>query len=335
MTIKNITYSDFLILGIDSGYLTTSKSKHQILEQMKVYGFEKQTVTTTKDKIDYEEFQHIIKSKQALSIFCDLSEMKLLKKSNLTTQKPIKIENLPDGLIPIKKQKDIIGRKKELRLMEIVLGKKYRSNLLISGTPGVGKTALVEALSITYPIVQLDTLSLISNTEYRGSFEKKIRTIINFAIEHQFILFIDEIHSLYNLGQSEGGVSALNILKPYLSTGHLSIIGATTNNELNILENDKAFTRRFVSFKLPCITVDEIKLNISTLTAEYNIKVSEEIVIKILNIIKNNYDENKILDVFLDTYDTICSAAQLQNDYSISTENFTKYKWIVEELLYV
>lgn len=336
MVTKSITYADFLILGIDLGYLSNPKTKQQILKQMEIYGFEKQTITTTKDKIKYDEFQHIIKSKQALAMFCSINKMELIKKNNPATQnaKSIKIENLPNGLIPIKKQKSIIGREKEFQLMKIVLGKKYRSNLLISGAPGVGKTALVESLSEIFPIVQLDTLALISNTEYRGSFEKKIRKIINYAIEQQLILFVDEIHSLYNLGQSEGGVSALNILKPYLSTGQLSIIGATTNNELKILENDKAFTRRFVSFKLPHITIDEIKTNISSLTTEYDVKVSEEVSLEILNMIKNICNENKILDTFLDTYDTVCSAAQLQNEYSITNDNFVNYKWIVEELLH-
>lgn len=338
MATKTISYSDFLILGIELGYLSSPKSKQKIIEKMKNHGFEKQTIDTPSDKIKYDEFQHIIKSKQALIMFCNINNMHLMKNNYLTHKKnnsTIDIANLPSGLLPIKKQKNIVGREKELELMKIVLGKKYRSNLLISGAPGVGKTALVESLSENFPIIQLDTLSLISNTEYRGSFEKKIRQIIDYAIQHHLILFIDEIHSLYNLGQSEGGISALNILKPYLSAGELSIIGATTNNELEILEKDKAFTRRFVSFKLPHITIEEIKANISTLTTEYEVKISKEVTLEILNIIKNFYDENKILDVFLDTYDTICSAAKLQNIYDVKESNFKKFKWIIEELTYV
>ena len=338
MATKTISYSDFLILGIELGYLSSPKSKQKIIEKMKNHGFEKQTIDTPSDKIKYDEFQHIIKSKQALIMFCNVNNMHLMKSNHFSPKNnnyAIDTASLPGGLLPIKKSKNIVGRKKELRLMEIVLGKKYRSNLLISGAPGVGKTALVESLSESFPIVQLDTLSLISSTEYRGSFEKKIRRIIDYAIRHHLILFVDEIHSLYNLGQSEGGISALNILKPYLSTGELSIIGATTNNELEILEKDKAFTRRFVIFKLPYITIEEIKANISVLTTEYEVKISKKVTLEILNIIKNFYDENKILDVFLDIYDTICSAAKLQNIYNIKESNFKKFKWIVEELAYV
>lgn len=127
----------------------------------------------------------------------------------------------------------------------------------------------------------------------------------------------------------------MTFAKVKVSTGEPSIIGATTNNELEILEKDKAFTRRFVIFKLPYITIEEIKANISVLTTDYEVKISKEVTLEILNIIKNFYDENKILDVFLDTYDTICSAAKLQNIYNIKESNFKKFKWIVEELTYV
>lgn len=127
----------------------------------------------------------------------------------------------------------------------------------------------------------------------------------------------------------------MTFAKVKVSTGEPSIIGATTNNELEILEKDKAFTRRFVIFKLPYITIEEIKANISVLTTEYEVKISKKVTLEILNIIKNFYDENKILDVFLDIYDTICSAAKLQNIYNIKESNFKKFKWIVEELAYV
>lgn len=127
----------------------------------------------------------------------------------------------------------------------------------------------------------------------------------------------------------------MTFAKVKVSTGEPSIIGATTNSELEILEKDKAFTRRFVIFKLPYITIEEIKANISVLTTEYEVKISKKVTLEILNIIKNFYDENKILDVFLDIYDTICSAAKLQNIYNIKESNFKKFKWIVEELAYV
>lgn len=181
MATKTISYSDFLTLGIDLGYLSSPKSKQKIVEQMKNHGFEKQTIDTPSDKIKYDEFQHIIKSKQALIMFCNVNNMHLMKSNHFSPQNnnyAIDTASLPGGLLPIKKSKNIVGRKKELRLMEIVLEKKYRSNLLISGAPGVGKTALVESLSESFPIVQLDTLSLISSTEYRGSFEKKYAELL-------------------------------------------------------------------------------------------------------------------------------------------------------------
>ena len=259
MSINRVSFFDFLIYGINNLYLKSTISIEKLEREMEKVNFKSQYLDIFLQGMLYIEYIQILKGTHALKAFCKFHEITITKNVNeypkIDRNNKKSINMMPVGLIPIDGRK-IIGRDKEVELISIILRKKYRSNILIVGDPGVGKTALVAELSKKYPILQLDIVSLISDTEYRGSFERKLRKIISYSIEQGVILFIDEIHALYNLGRTEGGVSALDILKPYLSSGEISIIGATTYNEMKILGEDRAFTRRFVYLKLPHITLD-------------------------------------------------------------------------------
>lgn len=116
------------------------------------------------------------------------------------------------------------------------------------GNPGVGKTSLVYAFSHKYNvqnILVIESAKLVSDTEYRGSFEARVVELLKFAQEMNFSLFFDEIHALVDLGKSTGGISLTDILKPYLLDSSLSFFGATTIKELPQLMHDEAFKRRF------------------------------------------------------------------------------------------
>ena len=151
----------------------------------------------------------------------------------------------------ISKQK-LIGRDYEVKICNILLNRKHKNNLIIVGSAGVGKTAIVLELSKfnSDDIIAIEINKVISGTKYRGEFEERISQIINDAIRFKKTLFIDEIHTLINCGGSEGGVSANNILKPYLTMDGFRLIGATTLEEYQNLVSDKAFERRFNIFKL-------------------------------------------------------------------------------------
>ncbi|WP_155961884.1 AAA family ATPase, partial [Streptococcus dysgalactiae] len=92
---------------------------------------------------------------------------------------------------------------------------------------------------------------ILSDTKYRGEFEKKLTNIIKETIEKERILFIDEIHILIQAGGVEGGISASNILKPFLTEEHFQIIGATTKEESKYFSEDRALERRFNFLHLP------------------------------------------------------------------------------------
>lgn len=154
---------------------------------------------------------------------------------------------------------NLIGREEEKKRITKAITISGDSVILI-GEPGSGKTSIPESLALdirngTNPwlnnktIFYLDTASLVCGTKYRGDFEERLLKFIHFCEEHQetIILFIDEIHTLYGLGRtSDSSIDAMNILKPYITKGILTIIGTTTRVEYDkYMKNDPAFLRRF------------------------------------------------------------------------------------------
>lgn len=172
----------------------------------------------------------------------------------------INYENLPkflknNGYILNNTSSYFFGRDSELIKMDIILNKNIKNNILIVGSPGVGKTSLVEQycrIRNKRNIYLVNCSKLISGTEYRGSFEEKIMELMDYAQKYKLILFFDEIHTLINLGKTQGGISITDMLKPYLLINNLNFIGATTLKEANLLLCDEAFKRRFA-----CIYLDE------------------------------------------------------------------------------
>ena len=153
----------------------------------------------------------------------------------------------------------VIGREEELRAMVRVLGKKTKNNPLLVGEPGVGKSALAEALAQRIAagdvpgdlrgmqIFALDLAQMIAGSKYRGEFEERIKNVVADAQERgNVILFIDEMHTLIGAGGSEGSLDAANLLKPALARGLVRVIGATTYKEYRkYVERDAALARRF------------------------------------------------------------------------------------------
>ena len=154
----------------------------------------------------------------------------------------------------------LIGREAELDRTVQVLCRKDKNNPLHIGEPGVGKTSIVYGLAQRIEdgqvpqslahcrIYQLDLGSLIAGTQYRGEFEKRLKTVMNgIAAERGAILYIDEIHNIVGAGQTgEGSMDASNLLKPYFEGGRVRFIGATTYEEYNrYIMRNKGLMRRF------------------------------------------------------------------------------------------
>ncbi|MBQ3476493.1 ATP-dependent Clp protease ATP-binding subunit [Candidatus Saccharibacteria bacterium] len=153
----------------------------------------------------------------------------------------------------------VIGRENEIERVVTVLSRRTKSNPVLIGEAGVGKTAIVEGLAtrivknevpgnlIGKHIYQVDLSSVVAGTKFRGEFEERIKGIIDEATgDDSVLLFIDEIHLLSGAGSSEGSMDAANILKPALARNSINLIGATTLDEYRkTIEKDKALSRRF------------------------------------------------------------------------------------------
>ena len=164
-----------------------------------------------------------------------------------------------------------VGREKEIERVTQILSRRTKNNPVLIGEPGVGKTAIVEALaqriaSDDVPgtlqgkrLVTLDMGSLVAGTKYRGEFEERLKKVIEeIKSAGNCVLFIDEIHTMVGAGAAEGAVDAANILKPSLARGEMQTIGATTLDDYRkYVERDPALERLFQPVRVEEPSVDE------------------------------------------------------------------------------
>jgi len=165
----------------------------------------------------------------------------------------------------------VIGRSKELARVIQILSRRTKNNPVLIGPPGVGKTAIVEALAqhvvagdtpdslANKRVVTLDMGALVAGTKYRGEFEERLKKVIEeIKAAGNCILFIDEMHTMVGAGAAEGAVDAANILKPSLARGELQCIGATTLDDYRkYVERDPALERRFQPVNVEEPTTEE------------------------------------------------------------------------------
>src|SRR6266404_6181389 len=159
----------------------------------------------------------------------------------------------------------LIGRDDEIERVVQILCRRTKNNPVLIGEPGVGKTAIVEGLAQRIVrgevpsflenkrSLSLDISLIVAGTKYRGQFEERLKQIMRELIENpQYIVFVDELHTLVGAGSAEGSLDAANILKPALSRGEIQCVGATTPAEFRkSIEKDRSLERRFQSVKVP------------------------------------------------------------------------------------
>ena len=165
----------------------------------------------------------------------------------------------------------IIGRDREIYRICQILARRKKNNPIILGDPGVGKTAVVEAIAqrivskkvarvlLNKRVISLNMATIVAGTKYRGEFEERMKNIVEeLKMATDVIVFIDEIHTIVGAGGVSGALDASNILKPALARGSVQCIGATTLDEYReSIEDDGALTRRFQEVFIDPPTVDE------------------------------------------------------------------------------
>ena len=222
----------------------------------------------------------------------------------------------------------IVGRTKEINELIEALCKKDKNNAILIGEAGVGKTAIIEALAYKInkgevpkelqnkKIIEICMSSVISGTRYRGEFEEKMEKIIDeFKENEEYILFIDEIHTMVGTGGSDGAIDASNILKPSLARNEIKCIGATTTSEYKkSFLKDKALNRRFQIINIEEPTQLET-LNILKNTKKYyekfhNVKISSKELNTIIKLASNDKSK-KEPDRSLEMLDLICTKAKI------------------------
>ncbi|EPF8461052.1 ATP-dependent Clp protease ATP-binding subunit [Campylobacter jejuni] len=242
----------------------------------------------------------------------------------------------------------VIGREEEIeRLMQILI-RKTKNNPILLGEPGVGKTAIVEALAQRIikkdvpkslqnkKVIALDMSALIAGAKYRGEFEDRLKAVVNEVIKSEnIILFIDEIHTIVGAGASEGSMDAANILKPALARGELHTIGATTLKEYRkYFEKDVALQRRFQPVNVGEPSVNEALAMLrgikEKLEIHHNVTINDSALVAAAKLSKRYIADRFLPDKAIDLIDE--AAAELKMQIESEPSSLRKVRKDIETL---
>ena len=238
------------------------------------------------------------------------------------------------------KLEPVIGRSKEIDDIINVLAKRFKSNVLMVGDPGVGKTAIAEGIANAivagevpeflegYELFSLEIGSLLAGSKYRGDFEEKVKAVLDaLTIKKKAILFIDEAHTMQGAGaSSNGSLDFANMIKPAITKGTLKVIASTTWEEFyESFEKDRALMRRFYK-----VTIDEpstestirILSGLSTrLNDFHNVKITDEAIEAAVESSARYIHDRKNPDKSIDLLDAACAKQRvLGNEEAIITK---------------
>lgn len=223
----------------------------------------------------------------------------------------------------------VIGREEEISRMIQILSRKSKNNPVLVGDAGVGKTALalglaqrvaagqVPASLAGMRVLELDLMSVVAGTRFRGDFEERMNNIINDIEEDgKVILFIDELHTIMGSGSGiDSTLDAANILKPALSRGTLHMVGATTQEEYQKhIEKDAALVRRFAKVTIEEPTVDDAIAILQGLKSAYEqhhrVAISDEAIVTAVTYAKRYLTSKNLPDSAIDLLDEASATVQ-------------------------
>ena len=237
---------------------------------------------------------------------------------------------------------DILGREDEIFQVWNIMSKKTKRNAILIGEPGVGKTAIVEAITYSivkgtcpeefkdYTVYSLNLNGMVAGTKYRGEFEEKTQRLIEFLEStDKVIIFLDEIHHLLGTGSAEGsGPDLSGSLKPLLARDNVVFIGATTTDEYNrIFARDGALSRRFEIVVIKEPKFNEVKSMISArverLSNYHNVKVSDKMLDNIL-VCASSFSNVSNPDRSIDLLDKSMAVAKMNKSKELKMEHIKR-----------
>ena len=230
----------------------------------------------------------------------------------------------------------IVGREKEIEAIILVLLRTFKRNPLLVGPAGVGKTVIVEGLAQRIAmgkvpeklrnkrIIQLNTSTLISDTQYMGSFEKRITGLMKEASHEDIVLFIDELHTIVGAGGSQGLRDLANLLKYYLGKDEISLIGATTAAEYHrFIEKDEALERRFMPLRIKELSPEDtlqLLRGIKENWEKKGVSIGDDVLVEIVRIGDNYLKNRNFPDKAIDLLDQSVALILLRGEKELKKE---------------
>ena len=247
------------------------------------------------------------------------------------------VDKATNGLID-----NVVGRERELARVIQIINRRNKNNPVLIGEPGVGKTAIAEALALKISkgdipfklkdkrIMLLDLTAMVAGTQFRGQFEARMKALIDdVKAAKNVILVIDELHNIMGAGEAEGAMNAANILKPALARGEVQVIGTTTLKEYRkYIEKDGALERRFQPVYVNEPSVEEsieIVKGIRQHYEEYHkVRISDSICEDAVKMSERYITDRFLPDKAIDVIDEACSKANLRNTVLKELAEFKK-----------
>lgn len=243
----------------------------------------------------------------------------------------------------------VIGRDKEIEQIIRILSRRTKNSPMLIGEPGVGKSAVVEGLAQEIvsgkvpdvlrgkTVFSLDLTSLIAGAKFRGEFEERFRTAVNFIINSgNIIVFIDEIHNIMGAGSTgESSMDAAEMLKPMLARGEFQIIGATTTEEYGkYIEKDSAFARRFQTINVQAPSIPDAIRILQGLRDKYEahhrVEIKDEAIECAVKLTERYITDRYLPDKAIDVMDEAAARAKLSA--CAPEEDINKYEQKIKEL---